>query len=189
VLKLLPAEGPVLLGLSKTDQLKDRRQLLPFMDQVRELHDFAEIVPFSAMRAASLRQLIKAIRAHLPEGEPVYDADTITDRSERFLAAEMIREKLFHALGEELPYSATVVIEKFEEEGALRRIHASVIVDKDSQKAIVIGAKGERLKSIATRARHDMEKLFGGKVFLEVWVRVKHGWAHDARSLRALGYD
>jgi GTPase len=189
VLKLLPADGPVLLGLSKTDQLKDKRQLLPFMDQVRQLRDFAEIVPFSAMRAASLRELVKAIREHLPEGDPVYDADTITDRSERFLAAEMIREKLFHALGEELPYSATVIIEKFEEEGALRRIHASIIVDKDSQKAIVIGTKGERLKSIATRARRDMEELFGGKVFLEVWVRVKHGWAHDARSLRALGYD
>lgn len=189
VLKLLPADVPVLLGLNKVDQIKDRKQLLPFIDKVRTLHDFAGIVPFSALRVASLQPLIKAIKQLLPECALLYDEDAITDRSERFLASEMIREKLFHALGDELPYSATVVIDQFEEEGGMRRIHASIIVDKDSQKAIFIGAKGERLKSIATRARLDMEKLFGGKVYLEVWVRVKRGWADDARSLRALGYE
>lgn len=189
VVKLLPADVPVLLGLNKVDQIKDKKQLLPIIDKVRVLHDFAEIVPFSALRKSTLQDLVKAIKRQMPEGAPLYDEDAITDRSERFLASEMIREKLFHALGDELPYSATVVIDKFEEEGEMRRIHASIIVDKDSQKAIFIGAKGERLKSIATRARHDMEKLFGGKVYLEVWVRVKRGWADDARSLRALGYE
>lgn len=189
VIKLLPADIPVLLGLNKVDQIKDRKQLLPFIDKVRALYDFSQIIPLSALRSASLPPLVKAIKELLPECAPLYEEDAITDRSERFLASEMIREKLFHALGDELPYSATVVIDKFEEEGAMRRIHASIIVDKDSQKAIFIGAKGERLKSIATRARLDMEKLFGGKVYLEVWVKVKRGWADDARSLRALGYE
>jgi GTP-binding protein Era len=132
---------------------------------------------------------LDAIKPHLPEGAAMYGDDEITDRSERFLAAELVREKLFRLLGEELPYSATVTIEKFEIEGTLRRIHAAIVVDKAGHKAIVIGKGGEKLKEIATQARLDMEKLFGGKVFLEVWVKVKGGWADDLKTLRNLGYD
>ncbi len=189
VLGLLPRDVPVIAGVSKVDRLKSRSQLLPFVQLVSGLYPFAEVVPFSALRGDNLDRLIEVIRPLLPVSPALYSADTITDRSERFIAAEFIREKLFYALGEELPYSAAVVVDRFEEEGGLRRIYASIIVDKDSQKSIVIGQKGERLKGIASRARRDMEALFGGKVYLEVWVRVKRGWADDARSLRALGYE
>ena len=189
VIGLLPATMPVLLAINKIDRLKDRKSMLPFIDEARRLFPFREIVPMSAKTGAQVTELVAALKPLLPEGPPLYEPDAVTDRSERFLAAELLREKLFHALGEELPYGTTVVIDRFEEEGRLRRINASVIVDKDSQKAIVIGTGGEKLKSIATRARRDMEQLFGGRVFLEVWVRVKRGWSADARTLRSLGYE
>jgi GTP-binding protein Era len=133
--------------------------------------------------------LLQTVREFLPENPPLYPDDEITDRNERFLAAELIREKVFWLLGEEVPYAVSVVVDDFVFERGLRRIQASIIVDKSSQKAIIIGAKGEKLKAIATQARQDMEKLFGGKVFLQVWVKVKSGWADDAQVLKKLGYE
>ncbi|MGH8677226.1 MAG: GTPase Era [Burkholderiales bacterium] len=188
VMSLLPASIPVVLALNKIDRLPAREALLPVIDKASRLHAFAEIVPVSALKGSAIADLVNAIKPYLPEGEARYSADTLTDRSERFLAAQFIQETLFQALGEELPYSTTVLIDRFEEAGSLRRIYASIIVDKQNQKAIVIGAGGQRLKSIASKARREMERLFGGKVYLEVWVRVKRGWADDLRFLHALGY-
>jgi len=146
-------------------------------------------VPLSAERGTNVEALVKAATPLLPEGEPMYGADEITDRSERFLAAEFLREKLFRLLGDELPYGVAVEIEKFETEGNLRRIYAAVVVDRSSHKGIVIGKGGEQLKRIASEARVELEKLFDGKVFLEVWVKVKSGWADDERALKSLGYE
>lgn len=188
VLALLPANRPAVLVITKIDWLEDRTELLPFIEAMAREFRFAEIVPVSAERSVQLEELIRAIRPLLPEGPPLYSADEVTDRSERFLAAEFLREKIFRLLGEELPYSTGVVIDEFKMEGRLRRIHASIIVDKPGQKAIIIGAGGKKLKIVATQARQDMEKLFGGKVFLEVWVKVKSGWADDARMVKTLGY-
>ena len=169
--------------VNKIDKLKDSNVLLPYIDRLRAKHAFAEFVPVSAERGTGIAELVDVIVGYLPIGEPVYDEDAVTDRSERFLAAEIVREKLFQFLGEELPYGTTVEIERFEQEGSLRRINATVIVAKPAHKAMVIGARGAKLKIIATKARKDMEQLFGGKVFLEVWVRVKQGWADDASEL------
>ena len=188
LLQLLPAARPVLLVINKTDKLSDRRLLLPFIKQMAEQHAFAEIVPVSATKGHSIAELARAISGYLPEQPAVYGADEITESSERFLAAELIREKLFRLLGDELPYVSAVLIDRFVMDGALRRIQASVIVDKESQKGIVVGAKGGQLKAIATKARIDMEKLFGGKVHLEVWVKVKSGWTEDQQLLQQLGY-
>jgi GTP-binding protein Era len=171
------------------DQLAEQAALLPFIDNVSKEFPFAEIVPVSAAKGSNVDELLRAAASHLPEREPMFEADDITDRSERFLAAELVREKLFRNLGEELPYGMTVEIERFETEGNLRRIHAAIIVDKDAHKAIVIGRGGEKLKRIAADARQDMEKLFGGKVWLETWVKVKSGWADDERALKSLGYE
>jgi GTP-binding protein Era len=159
------------------------------MQRVAGEFAFAELVPVSAERSQGLDDLLATAEKYLPEAPPAFDPDDITDRSERFLAAELLREKLFRNLGEELPYGITVEIEKFEQEGELRRIHAAVIVDKAGHKGIVIGKGGERLKRISSDARTDMEKLFGGKVWLETWVKVKSGWADDERALRGLGYE
>ncbi|MCL6555635.1 MAG: GTPase Era [Burkholderiales bacterium] len=189
VVKLLPRDRPVILAVNKTDTVKEKLQLLPFIDRMAKVFPFAEIVPVSATTHSQIPELLAAIRPHLPEGPPLYDKEDITDRSERFLAAEAVREKIFRLLGDEIPYSATVVIEKFEEEGRLRRIHAAIIVDKESQKAIVIGKGGERLKAIGSEARRDMERLFGGKVYLELWVKVRSGWADDERAVKSLGYS
>lgn len=189
VVKLLPRDRPVILVVNKTDTVKEKRQLLPFIDRMAKVFPFAEIVPVSATTHFQIPELLAAIRPHLPEGPPLYDKEDITDRSERFLAAEAVREKIFRLLGDEIPYSTTVVIEKFEEEGRLRRIHAAIIVDKESQKAIVIGKGGERLKAIGSEARRDMERLFGGKVYLELWVKVRSGWADDERAVKSLGYS
>jgi GTP-binding protein Era len=189
VVKLLPRDRPVILAVNKTDTVKEKLQLLPFIDRMAKVFPFAEIVPVSATTHSQIPELLAAIRPHLPEGPPLYDEEDITDRSERFLAAEAVREKIFRLLGDEIPYSTTVVIEKFEEEGRLRRIHAAIIVDKESQKAIVIGKGGERLKAIGSEARRDMERLFGGKVYLELWVKVRSGWADDERAVKSLGYS
>ena len=145
-------------------------------------------MPVSARLGKNIAELLKTLRAHLPVQPAVYAADDLTDRSERFLAAELLREKLFRLTGDELPYGSSVTIEKYEEEGRMRRIHAAIIVEKDSHKAMVIGNKGAKLKEIATAARLDMEKLFDGKVFLQVWVKVKSGWTDDERALRTLGF-
>src|SRR5512134_87874 len=189
VLRLLPREVPALLAVNKVDLVKDKPRLLPFIEQLAAEHPFAEIFPVSAEKGDQVEALAAALRGHLPEGPPLYGPHEVTDRSERFLAGELIREKLFRLLGEEIPYATGVVVEKFEEEGKLRRIAASIIVDKPAQKAIVIGREGEKLKAVASSARQDMERLFGGKVFLEVWVKVRSGWADDARALKALGYE
>jgi len=189
IVGLLPPDRPVLLVVNKIDQLRDRGQLLPFLDKVRQEFAFAEIVPVSAERGENVAELLKAASAYLPEAPAIFSEDDITDRPERFLAAEMLREKLFRNLGEELPYGIAVEIERFEQEGELRRIYAAVIVDKAPHKAIVIGKGGERLKRISTDARKDMERLFGGKVWLETWVKVKSGWADDERALKSLGYE
>lgn len=189
VVKLLPAGQPVIAVINKIDQIKDKAQLLPRLSAVAELHPFAAVVPVSAAKGSQLEDLLVEIRKYLPNDSLLFDEDEITDRSERFLAAEYIREKLFRLVGDELPYAATVEIDKFELEGALRRISATIVVDRQSHKGIVIGKGGEMLKRIATEARQDMERLFDGKVFLEVFVKVKSGWTDDERLLRSLGYE
>ena len=189
VLKLLPDNIPVLLIINKIDEVEDKGQLFSFAERVAQDFKFAEIVPVSAKKSIRLEELKQALRRFLPESEMIYSADDITDRTEKFLAAEMLREKVFRFTGDELPYSVSVVIEQFKMEGKLRRISAAILVDKDVHKAMLIGSKGEKLKEIATQARLDMEKLFDGKVFLEVFVKVRSGWADDARVLRTLGYE
>jgi len=188
-LDAIPSETCVVLVINKIDRLDDKSVLLPFIDQVRGLREFAEIVPVSAEHGRNCDVLVTAAAKLLPEGGPIYDADEITDRGERFFAAEFLREKLFRLLGDELPYGLTVEIEKFETEGGLRRIHAAVIVDKPAHKGIVIGKGGGKLKRVATQARLEMEKLFDGKVFLETWVKVRSGWADNERALKSLGYE
>jgi len=189
MLRLMPQGQPVVLVINKVDRMTDKTALLPFIEKVAREYAFAAIVPVSAEKGLALDELLKAAAPLLPETAHLFDADDITDRSERFLAAELLREKLFRNLGEELPYGIAVEIEKFELEGALRRIHAAVIVDKAAHKAIVIGKGGERLKRISSDARKDMEALFGGKIWLETWVKVKSGWADDERALKTLGYE
>lgn len=190
VLALLPREQPVLLVLNKIDRVEDKEKLLPFIEKMAALFPFAASVPLSARKGGSqLDELLVEIRRHLPDGTAIYGDDEITDRSERFLAAEIVREKVFRLSGDEVPYSVSVEIEKFETVGNLRRIFAAIIVDRESQKPILIGNKGERLKEIGTQARKDMEKLFDSKVYLEIWVKVKGGWADDERALKSLGYE
>jgi len=189
VLELLPKDGKVILVINKVDALADKNALLPLIEKLSARFAFAEIVPLSAEKGHNVDRLLEAARAYLPEGEPMFSPDDITDRSERFLAAEFVREKLFRLLGDELPYGMTVEIEKYETEGNLRRIFAAIIVDKPGHKGIVIGKKGERLKRISTEARKAMEDLFESRVYLEVWVKVKSGWADDERALKSLGYD
>jgi len=189
IAKMLPADKPVLLVINKIDRLADKAELLPFIAKVSALHAFAEIVPLSAEKGLGTDALLATVARYLPISPPVFEADDITDRSERFMASEILREKLFRNLGEELPYGIAVEIEKFEQEGGLRRIHAAVIVDRAGHRSIVIGKAGERLKRISTDARKEMETLFGGKVWLETWVKVKGGWADDERALKSLGYD
>lgn len=189
VVKLLPAGRPVILAVNKIDQLKDRAKLLPILAKLGGQYAFAAIVPVSAAKGSQLDDLLGEARKHLPNDELLFGEDEITDKSERFLASEYIREKLFRLIGDELPYSATVEVEKFEIEGELRRISAAIVVDRQAHKGIVIGKGGETLKRIASEARQDMERLFDGKVFLEVFVKVKSGWSDDERLLKSLGYE
>lgn len=189
VASLLPEDRPVLLVVNKQDELKDRTAMLEYLQKVSQVRSFAEIVPVSAKHDTGLDGLLKILAKYLPEGGALYDEDDVTDQTERMLAAELIREKLFRLCGEEIPYATAVVIDKFEESGNLRRIFATILVDRDSQKAIVIGKGGEKLKAISTQARQDMEKLFDGKVYLEVWVKVKGGWSDDVRVLKSLGIE
>ncbi|SNR76343.1 GTP-binding protein Era [Methylobacillus rhizosphaerae] len=188
VLELLPKNQPVFLVVNKADLMGDKGNLLPLIQDFDLEFPFTGIIPVSAKKNLYLDELLAAVREHLPEQPAIYGEDELTDRNERFLAAEMLREKIFRLLGDEVPYSVAVEIEKFEQEGNLRRIHAAIIVDKDSQKPMLIGKGGEKLKRISTEARQDMEKLFGGKVWLETWVKVKGGWADDERALKSLGY-
>ena len=187
VARLLPPGAPVILAINKSDMVKDKTRLLPFIAQLSARHRFEALVPVSATKGTQLDTLLDAIVALLPEGERLHDEDELTTINERVLASELLREKLFQQLGEELPYAAAVEIAQFKQEGGLRRIQATILVDKEGQKAIVIGARGAKLKEIATRARRDMERLFGGKVFLEVWVKVRRGWADSEGTLKRMG--
>jgi GTP-binding protein Era len=188
VAELLPRDTPVVVAVNKVDALANKRELLPRLAELGAMRDWAAIVPISAERGTQLAELKTEIAKLLPQSPPLYPPDELTDRDERFLAAEMVREKIFRLLGDEVPYATTVTIDSFEQEGRLRRIHATVLVDKSSQRAILLGEGGSRMKAIATQARRDMEQLFDGPVFLEVWVRVKRGWADDDASLARLGY-
>ena len=185
----IPPSQRIVAAVNKIDIVKHSAQLLPFLDRLAKTRDFAAIVPVSAKTGRNIPQLLKALREALPEAPAAYPPDQLTDRDERFFAAELLREKLFEQMGEELPYRCEVVIDSFKEEGRLRRIEATILVERDSQKPIVLGAGGERLKRMATAARKDMEKLFGGKVYLGTWVKVRKAWTDDARVLRQLGYE
>ncbi len=187
VRKLLPPEIPVILAVNKVDRVADKNRLLPFIRDVSARHGFSAIVPVSAAKGTQVEELISAIGEALPESEALYGADEMTTVSERFLAGEIVREKLFRQLGEELPYAAAVEVEQFEETPALRRIGVRILVGKASQKAIVIGRNGEKLKTIASDARRDMEQLFGSKVYLQIWVAVRSGWADDEAALKRMG--
>jgi GTP-binding protein Era len=192
VLSLLPRETPVILIVNKVDRLDayTRAEMVAvFLQEMAQVFPFKEIVPMSAKNRDDIVRLLGIVRPYLPEGEPMYDPEALTDRSERFLAAEIVREKVFRWTGDELPYSSTVVIDKFETEGRLRRVFVTILVDRDAHKAMIIGAKGAKLKQISTEARMDMEKLFDGKVYLEVWIKVKSGWADNEAGLRAYGYE
>jgi GTP-binding protein Era len=188
-LKILPANVPVILVVNKIDKLVDKKLLLPFLGGVAQAFAFADIIPVSAMHKVQLPDLLNVIRGYLPLNPPLYDPDEVTDRSERFIAGEFIREKLFRLVGDEIPYSTSVVVDQFKQEDQLYKVYATILVEKPNQKAIIIGKKGEKLKQIATQARQDMELLLGGKVYLEVWVKVKSGWADDDSVLRNLGYE
>jgi len=182
------ANCPVILAVNKVDQVKDKEMLLPFMQEVSTRYPFAAVVPISAKQGQQLDELERSIAAQLPESEPLYPDDQITDRSVRFLASEIIREKLVRLLGDELPYATSVEIEKFDEETTLVKIYAVIWVERDNQKAIVIGKEGAKLKRIGQEARVDLEKLLEKKVYLKTWVKVKRGWADDERALQQLGY-
>jgi GTP-binding protein Era len=188
VLKLLSEKTPTILVVNKLDLMGDKGNILPLIQDFDLEFPFADIVPVSAKKTLNIDELLKTIRKYLPEQPAIYGEDELTDKNERFLAAELLREKVFRFSGDEIPYSVAVEIEKFEVVGKLRRIFCAVIVDKESQKPMLIGKGGEKLKQISTEARMDMEKLFGGKVYLEVWVKVKGGWADDERALKSLGY-
>jgi GTP-binding protein Era len=188
VLELLPKGSPVILVLNKVDKVADKSKVAQTLSQATTRRDFAAYVPVSAEKGTQVRALLAEIRKHLPEQAPIYEEDDITDRPERFLAAELVRERIFRLLGDELPYSIAVTVDHFEIEGTMRRIAATIYVDRPSHKAIVIGEKGATLKRIGTEARHAMEALFGSKVFLETHVKVKSGWADSDAALRQLGY-
>lgn len=179
---------PVVLVVNKVDRVRDKAELLPFLGEVANGREFASVHPVSALKRKGLDALVKDVLALLPEQPALYAEDEITDRSMRFLAAEFVREQLMRQLGAELPYATAVEIERFEEDGAMFRVGAVIWVERDSQKAIVIGKGGARLREIGTKARQQMERTFDRKVFLETWVRVREGWSNDEAALRALGY-
>lgn len=186
--KLQKVNVPVLLVINKVDTIEDKAALLPHIEQLSQRLPFVEVVPVSALKGHNLDKLHEAVGQRLPFSPPFYDEDQITDRSQRFLAAELVREKIMRQLGEELPYEITVEIEEFKKEGKLLRISACILVERDGQKKIVIGENGQRLKLIGTEARLDMVKLFESKIMLSLWVKVKGGWSDDERALKSLGY-
>jgi GTP-binding protein Era len=189
VLALMPPGKPIFLIANKLDNVVRRADLAPWLKGMQERHAFAEFVPLSARKDADVQRLLGIVKPYLPEQPWFYDEETLTDRSEKFLASEIIREKLFRLTGDELPYTSTVVIDKFEEEGNLRRISASIVVERDAHKGMVIGANGERLKRIGSEARQELEKLMDAKVFIEMFVKVRSGWADDEAHLRSYGYE
>jgi GTP-binding protein Era len=187
-LAAIPVAQRVVVAVNKVDRVRDPARLLPFLERLSRLRDFEAIVPVSARTGKNLPTLLRVIKDALPEGPAIYPADQLTDRDERFFAAEFLREKLFYALGEELPYRCEVSIDAFRMERGLRRVDATILVERESQKGIVVGRGGETLKRVARAARRDMERLFGGRVFLNVWVKVRANWTDDLRVLRRLGY-
>ena len=188
-LERIPAGQNVVAVVNKLDMVRRRADLIPFLERLSKTREFAALVPVSAMTGKNVPALLRVIAEALPEGPAAYPPDQLTDRDERFFAGEALREKLFTTLGEELPYRCEVTIDSFKEEGRLRRIEATILVERDSQKAIILGKGGERLKAMATAARKDLERLFEGKVYLGVWVKVRRAWTDDARVLRQLGYE
>ena len=190
---LQQAGVPVVLVVNQVDRAKDKSTLLPYLAKVSAGRDFASVHPVSALKRKGLEPLVEALLALVPEAPAAYGEEEITDKSQRFLAGELVREQLMRQLGDELPYATTVEIESFAEEpsprgGAMYRIGAVIWVEREGQKAIVIGKGGERLREIGSRARLQMEQLFDTKVFLETWVRVREGWSNDEAALRSLGY-
>lgn len=186
--RLIAAKKPVILAVNKVDHYQDKNSLLPHLQWLGQQLDFIEVVPLSAKTGNNVDKLRDLVQKRLPKCEFFFPDDYITDRSMRFMAAEIVREKLMRFLGDELPYSVTVEIERFKWEDKLYHIAALVLVERESQKRMVIGNKGERVKTIATEARKDLERLLEQQVFLQVWVKVKSGWADDERALRSLGY-
>lgn len=182
-------KAPVALVINKIDMLDDQSALLPYAESMMEKHGFAGIFPVSALRNGNLAELQRYIREAMPEAPHLFPADQITDRTERFLAAELIREKIVRQLGDELPYTTAVEIESFRAEGKILHIDALIYVERQGQKAIIIGEKGTRLRSIGSEARKDMEQAFASKVMLKLWVKVKSGWSDDDRALRSLGFE
>ena len=189
VLAQLPGGIPTILLANKLDLIHRRGEIAPWLTSMQERHPFAEYVPMSAKTMRDVNRVFAICERYLPTQEWIYPADELTDKSERFLAAEIIREKIFRLTGDELPYTSTVVIDKFEEEGNLRRIAATIVVEREGHKGMIIGEGGEKLKRIGTEARHELENLIDGKVFLELWVKVKSGWADSAARVRSFGYE
>ncbi|HLQ26115.1 MAG TPA: GTPase Era [Acidiferrobacterales bacterium] len=179
---------PVILVVNKVDMLADRGLLLPLIEESSKQMGFKEIIPLSAKTGLNLTELEDAILRYLPQQPAPFPVEQVSDRSESFMAAELVREQIFRSFGEELPYVSAVRIERFQHQPQLIRIEAVIWVEKPSQKAIIIGKEGQRLKSIGQRARAEMEKLFGSKVYLGLWVKVRSGWSDDARALDSLGY-
>jgi GTP-binding protein Era len=189
VKKLHRAGIPVILAVNKVDRVKDKQAMLPFFAEAGKKYPFAEIIPVSALKGDNLAQLEQILMKRLPSSALIYPEDQVTDRPERFLTAEIIREKLIRRLGQELPHALTVEIERYEETPAITRIYAIVWVERDTQKNIVIGKQGALLKSIGTDARQDIEVLIDNKVYLQLWVKVKKGWANNERALNSLGFN
>lgn len=189
VLSLLPQDKPVVLIANKLDAVHRRAELMPWLKSMQERRNFTEFVPLSAKKDSDVQRLFQILKPYLPNQEWFYEEDALTDRSEKFMAAEMIREKLFRLTGDELPYEATVIIDRWEEEGNLRRIAATIVVERDNQKGMVIGQGGERLKRIGSEARQELETLMDARVFLELWVKVRSGWADSEEHLRSYGYE
>jgi GTP-binding protein Era len=187
--RLQNIKAPVLLVVNKIDKLGDKNELLPYIEKLTAMRTFDAVIPVSALHAENIVQLEADVFERLPENEAFFPDDQITDRNVRFLSAEIIREKLIRELGQELPYTSTVEIDRFEEGESITRIFATIYVETRGQKAIIIGRKGARLKSIGTKARVDIEKMLDGKVYLELWVKVREGWSNDERALASLGYS
>jgi GTPase len=186
--KLRGQSTPVVLVLNKIDYLKEKEELLPQLQALSEKMEFLAVLPLSALKGNNVPHLEQEVLRALPEAEPIYPEEYVTDRSERFLAAEIIREKLMRSLGQEMPYSTAVEIEQFKNDNGLLRINGLIWVERSSQKKIVIGKGGEQLKNIGKQARIDMERLFDAKVYLQLWVKVKEGWSDNERILNSLGY-
>jgi GTP-binding protein Era len=192
-LERIPAAQTTIAVINKLDTVKRAADLIPYLDRLAKTRDFSAVVPVSARTGKNVPELLRVLAEALPEAPAAYPEDQLTDRDERFFAAEMLREKLFASLGEELPYRCEVMIDSYKQEddkrGSLRRIEASILVERESQKAILLGKGGERLKAMASAARQDLERMFQGKVYLGVWVKVRRAWTDDARVLRQLGYE